>query len=105
MVPHFHGQQSAHNLRGGSAVAEGVKQAHGECLHHWMGDLPEWVDVHLASSVDMSGLDFCPCKPCPFGNDYHMVCCALTDILFSIELVEGKELQPPVPLEFKGEDH
>jgi hypothetical protein len=37
------------------------------------------------------GWIFCPRKPHLFGNDYHTACCALSNILFSIELVEGKD--------------
>ena len=36
------------------------------------------------------GFVFCPRKPWPFGNEYHTICCGLTGILFSLELVEGK---------------
>ena len=37
---------------------------------------------------------FCPCKPHPFGNEYHTACCTLTTIMFVIELVEGKDTLP-----------
>jgi hypothetical protein len=37
------------------------------------------------------GWIFCPCKPHPFGNEYHTACCGLCNILFSIEIVEGKD--------------
>ena len=37
------------------------------------------------------GWVFCPRKPHPFGNEWHTACCALTGILFVIELVEGKD--------------
>ena len=32
-----------------------------------------------------------PRKPHPFGNEYHTICCGLSGILFSLELVEGKD--------------
>ena len=48
------------------------------------------------------GWIFCPHKPHPFGNEYHTACCALTNILFSIELVEGKDSPPQVAREFNG---
>ena len=48
------------------------------------------------------GWIFCPRKPHPFGNEYHTACCALTNILFSIELVEGKDSPPQVAREFSG---
>ena len=30
-------------------------------------------------------------KPWPFINDYHSVCCEETGVIWSIELVEGKD--------------
>ena len=48
------------------------------------------------------GWIFYPCKPHPFGNKYHTACCALTNILFSIELVEGKDSPPQVAREYDG---
>jgi hypothetical protein len=48
------------------------------------------------------GWIFCPRKPHPFGNEYHTACCALTNILFSIKLVEGKDSPPQVAREFNG---
>ncbi len=46
------------------------------------------------------GWIFCPRKPHPFGNEYHTACCALSNILFSIKLVEGKDSPPQVAREF-----
>ena len=37
------------------------------------------------------GFMFVPRKPWPFGNEYHMVCCCRCDIMWGIELVEGKD--------------
>ena len=37
------------------------------------------------------GFMFVPCKPWPFGNEYHMVCCCLSGIMWGIDLVEGKD--------------
>ncbi len=34
------------------------------------------------------------CKPNPFGNQYHTICCGLSVILFSMERVEGKDSPP-----------
>ena len=34
---------------------------------------------------------FCPCKPHPFDNEYHTICCAKSGILFDFELEDGKE--------------
>ena len=37
------------------------------------------------------GYMFVPCKPWPFGNEYHTVCCCLSGIMWGIDLVEGKD--------------
>ena len=37
------------------------------------------------------GFMFVPRKPHPFGNDHHGICCGLSNIMFVIELVEGKD--------------
>ena len=50
------------------------------CHNRWTG--PGWV--------------FCPHKPHPFGNKYHTACFGLLGILFSIELVEGKDHPPQI---------
>ena len=38
-----------------------------------------------------------PCKPHPFDNEYHTICCALTGIMFGIDLVEGKDRLQELP--------
>ena len=37
------------------------------------------------------GWVFCPRKPHPFGNEYHTACCGVSGIMFSMEMVEGKD--------------
>ena len=38
------------------------------------------------------GFMFVPQKTCcPFGNEYHTVCCGNTGIMFAMEIVEGKD--------------
>ena len=37
------------------------------------------------------GFMFVPRKPWPFGNEYHMVCCCHSGIMWEIDLVEGKD--------------
>ena len=37
------------------------------------------------------GFMFVPCKPCPFRNEYHMVCCCLSGIMWGINLVKGQD--------------
>jgi hypothetical protein len=34
---------------------------------------------------------FVPRKPHPMGNEYHSMCCGLSGVMYSIELVEGKD--------------
>ena len=34
---------------------------------------------------------FIPRKPWPFGNEYHDACCAESDIIWSVNLREGKD--------------
>ena len=46
---------------------------------------PEWI--------------FIPCKPHPFGNEYHTIADGLTNILFWVEIVQGKDA-PNFPVEF-----
>jgi hypothetical protein len=41
-------------------------------------------------------LVFCPRKPHRFGNEYHTACCGLSGIMFSMEMVEGKDHPPHV---------
>jgi len=49
------------------------------------------------------GWIFCPRKPHPFGNEYHTACCALSTIMFVIELVEGRDAPPEIPKQFNAE--
>lgn len=37
------------------------------------------------------GWVYCPRKPHPIGNEYHTACCGQSGILFSLEIVEGKD--------------
>ena len=34
---------------------------------------------------------FIPCKPWPFGNEYHTICCCTSSIMWGIDLVDGKD--------------
>lgn len=58
-----------------------------ESMVAWMEKLscPGWVHV--------------PRKPHPFGNEYHTIACAMSKIIFRLELVEGKDRPSwrPVP--------
>ena len=57
-------------------------------LHELPGRVHERVDVN---KFTCPGFMFVPCKPWPFGNEYHMVCCCLSGIMWGIDLVEGKD--------------
>lgn len=46
------------------------------------------------------GWIYCPRKPHPYGNEYHTACCGKSNILFSLELVEGKDHPRQLPIEF-----
>ena len=48
------------------------------------------------------GWVFCPQNPHPFGNEYHTACCELSGILFSMELVEGKDHPPQIQEWWRG---
>jgi hypothetical protein len=51
------------------------------------------------------GWMFVPRKSHPMGNIYHTLCCGLSEIMYAIELVEGK-YQPPRQLQpAKYSDH
>ena len=43
------------------------------------------------SQYTCPGWMYVPRKPHPMGNEYHTICCALSGILFAMELVEGKD--------------
>ena len=46
------------------------------------------------------GWIYCPRKPHPYGNEYHTACCGKSHILFSLELVEGKDHPSQLQTEF-----
>ena len=33
-----------------------------------------------------------PRKPHPFGNEWHTICCAMSVVVFFVDLVEGKDI-------------
>ena len=49
------------------------------------------------------GWMFVACKPWPFGNEYHMVCCSLSDILWQMEIVEGKDAPSQIVPKFNNQ--
>jgi hypothetical protein len=40
---------------------------------------------------------FCPCKPHPFGNEYHTIACEVSRILYALEIVESKNHPREIP--------
>ena len=46
------------------------------------------------------GWIYCPRKPHPYGNEYHTASCGKSHILFSLELVEGKDHPSQLQTEF-----
>jgi len=43
------------------------------------------------------GWTFVPRKPWSMGNEYHTMCCGVTSIIFSIDLVEGSDRPRELP--------
>ena len=46
------------------------------------------------------GFMFVPRKPWPFGNEYHTISCAKSNVLWGLELVEGKDQPRELPKHF-----
>ena len=59
--------------------------------------IPSWInciDESMSKWVNeftCPGFMFIPRKPWPFGNEYHDACCAESDIIWSVDLREGKD--------------
>ncbi len=47
------------------------------------------------------GWIFCLRKPHPFGNKYHTACCAVSNIMVLIELVEGEDAPPQIRKQYE----
>ena len=56
----------------------------------WMTCLDESISKWV-SKYTCPGYMVVPRKPWPFGNEYHTICCAMSGLLFALELVEGKD--------------
>ncbi len=59
-------------------------------IQTWMICLDESMSIWFQRWT-CPGWVFCPCKPHPFGNEYHTACCGLLGVLISMEMVEGKD--------------
>ena len=62
----------------------------------WVSCLDESMSV-WSNRWTCPGWMFVPRKPHPMGNEYHSVCCGLSGIMYSIELVEGKDRPKELP--------
>ena len=64
-----------------------------EFVASWVACLDEsmskWVNKYTCP-----GFMIVPRKPWQFGNEYHSIVCGMSDIMFAVELVEGKD-EPP----------
>ena len=85
-----------------------------EILKAWNENMTEQFTPSWVSCLDESmstwtniyncpGWMFVPCKPWPFGNEYHMVCCSLSGILWQMEIVEGKDATLQIVLKFNNQ--
>ena len=45
------------------------------------------------------GFMFVPCKPWSFGNEWHDIGCADTNIIWQLEICEGKDQPKEIPKE------
>ena len=61
------------------------------CIPGYMNCLDESMRV-WTNKFTCPGFIFIHCKPCPFSNKYHTVCCCSSGIMWGIDLVEGKDL-------------
>ena len=71
---------------------------------------PSWISCLDESMSKWVGKYSCPgfcCvprKPWPLGNEYHTVACGTSGVLYSLELVEGKDAPQQVTKEFSESD-
>ena len=73
-----------------------------DCWNKNMGKnfIPSWINcvdesmLKWVNEFTCRGFMFIPQKPWPFGNEYHDACCADSNIIWSVELCEGKKDQP-----------
>eukprot|EP00977_Amphora_coffeiformis_P000513 scaffold130_cov151-Amphora_coffeaeformis.AAC.2 len=59
----------------------------------WVSCLDESMSKWL-NKYSCPGFIVCPRKPWPFGNEWHSICCGESQIMWQIELVEGKDRPP-----------
>ena len=71
-------------------IREWNKNVAAVFISSWISCLDETMSI-WHNRWTCPGWVFCPRKPHPFGNEYHSVCCAVTGIMWGIELVTGKD--------------
>ena len=57
----------------------------------------------MDQQVQLSWMDVHAKEAWAFGNEYHMVCCSLSGILWQMELVEGKDSPSQIVPKFNNE--
>ena len=62
----------------------------------WINCLDESMSIWF-NKWTCPGWVFCPRKPHPWGNKYHSICCAVSGIMFAVEMVEGKDAPREIP--------
>ena len=73
-----------------------------EMLEEWNKNMatnvvPSWINCidelmsKWLNKYTCPGFMFIPCKPWPFGNEYHDTGCTDSNIIWSLELHEGKD--------------
>ena len=83
-------------------------------LDAWNTNMTEQFTPSWANCLDESmstwtnkyscpGQMFVQRKPWPFGNEYHTECCALSGILWQMELVEGNDSPSQIIPKFSNE--
>ena len=68
----------------------------------WVSCLDESMST-WTNKYSCPGWMFIPRKPWPFGNEYHMVCCSLSGILWQMELIEGKDSRSEITPEYNNQ--
>ena len=64
----------------------------------WVSCLDESMSIWF-NRYTCPGWVYCPRKPHPYGNEYHTICCGLSGIMYSMEIVEGKDRPKDKPID------
>ena len=66
----------------------------------WINTIDESISKWI-NEFTCPGFMYVPRKPWPFGNEYHDAGCADSDIIWQVDLREGKDC----PVQFRGKEH